>query len=317
MRAAVLQEPGKVELIETTLRPIGPRQLQLRVTQCGLCTSEVDLWLGRNDELLPAAIGHEVAGVVEEIGEGVTNSAVGDRVAAWVVDGGFAERIVVDEQHCVPIAPGIDYPAVAEPLACVVNAVELAAPALADDVVIVGAGYMGALVQLVTALRGARTIMVADIRDDALARAHALGATRTVNTQLESLGDAVAELTDGRGADLSYEVTGLQAGLDAVGEVTRMGGKVCIVGYHQGGVRTINLGQWNWMAFQIINCHFRPVETIMAGMRKGIELVNAGILDVSPLRTNIYPLESLNEAFETAAAKPDGFVKAVVEMPAS
>jgi len=67
------------------------------------------------------------------------------------------------------------------------------------------------------------------------------------------------------------------------------------------------------MAFQIINAHFRPVETIMAGMRKGIELVNAGALDVSPLRTNVYRLDDLAAAFETAAAKPSGFVKAVVE----
>ena len=315
MKAAVLQRAGQIEFIDRPLGGVGPGQVLLRIIQCGLCTSEVDLWLGRNDDLLPAAIGHEIAGIIEDVGEGVTNLAVGDRVAAWVHDGGFAERIVVDEAHCVPISLGVDYPAVAEPLACVVNAVELAAPALADDVVIVGAGYMGALVQLVTALKGPRTITVADIRDDALARAAALGATRTLNTERESLSEAIAEVTNGRGADLAYEITGLQAGLDAVGAVTRMSGKICVVGYHQGGVRTIPLGHWNWMAFHIINGHFRPVETIMAGMRKGMDLVNAGVLDVSSLRTNVYPLDGLAEAFETAVAKPDGFVKAVVEMP--
>jgi L-iditol 2-dehydrogenase len=315
MRAALLHAPGRLELVERPAEKLQPNQVRLHVTQCGLCTSEVDLWLGRNDALLPAFIGHEVAGVVDEVGREVHSVAVGDRVAAWILEGGFADEVVAEEAHVVKVAATVDYPAVAEPLACVVNAVELAAPALADNVLIIGGGYMGALVQLVTALKGPRSITVADIRDDALARAQRLGATRIVNTQHESLVDVVAELTDGRGADLTYEVTGIQAGLDLAGETTRMSGKLCIVGYHQGGARSIALGRWNWMAFQIINAHFRPVETIMAGMRKGMELVNAGVLDVSPLRTNVYRLDDLADAFETAAAKPSGFVKAVIETP--
>lgn len=314
MRAALLQGPGRLELVDRPAAELGPDQVRLRVTQCGLCTSEVDLWLGRNDELLPALIGHEVAGIVDEVGTNVRSVAMGDAVAAWVVEGGFADQVVADEAHLVKVASSVDYPAVAEPLSCVVNAVELAAPGLGDDVLIIGAGYMGALLQLVTALKGPRSITVADIRDDALVRAEALGATRVVNIERESLVDAVADITNGRGADLTYEVTGIQAGLDLAGETTRMSGKLCIVGYHQGAPRSIPLGRWNWMAFQIVNAHFRPVETIMSGMRKGIELVNAGVLDVSSLRTNVYRLDDLAEAFEAAVAKPNGFVKAVVEM---
>jgi L-iditol 2-dehydrogenase len=315
MRAALLQGPGRLELVDRPVADLGVGQVRLRVTQCGLCTSEVDLWLGRNDELLPALIGHEVAGVVDEVGPNVRSVAVGDGVAAWIVEGGFADQVVADEAHLVKVAPSVDYPAVAEPLSCVVNAVELAAPGLGDNVLIIGAGYMGALLQLVTALKGPRSTTVADIRDDALVRADELGASRVVNIARESLVDAVAEITDGHGADVTYEVTGIQAGLDLAGETTRMSGKLCIVGYHQGAPRSIPLGQWNWMAFQIVNAHFRSVETIMSGMRKGVELLNAGVLDVSPLRTNVYRLDDLAEAFEAAVSKPDGFVKAVVEMP--
>jgi threonine dehydrogenase-like Zn-dependent dehydrogenase len=123
----------------------------------------------------------------------------------------------------------------------------------------------------------------------------------------------VLEITDGRGADVTYEVTGVNAGLDLATEATRMSGKLCIVGYHQGERRTIDLARWNWMALEIVNAHFRDVETIMAGMRAGMRLVDAGILDVSPLVTNVYPLGSIATAFETATAKPPGFVKAVVE----
>jgi L-iditol 2-dehydrogenase len=67
------------------------------------------------------------------------------------------------------------------------------------------------------------------------------------------------------------------------------------------------------MAFEIVNAHFREIDTIMTGMRAGIRLVNAGVLDASPLVTGSYPLDRIGEAFQTAVAKPDGFVKAVIE----
>jgi L-iditol 2-dehydrogenase len=313
MKAALLTDPFRIELHERDLPPLGPTEARVRIQQCGVCTSELDLFTGKALEKLPAAIGHEIAGVVEDIGDDVTTLREGDHIAAWVHSGGFAEQTVVDERFCVPVAADVAYPAVAEPLACVVNAVELAAPALADDVVIVGAGYMGNLVQLVTALKGPRSIIVADVRADALSRARELGATRVVDTTTESLHDVVLDVTDGRGADLTYEVTGIGAGLELAGQVTRMSGKLCIVGYHQGGTRTIPLADWNWMAFELINAHFRDVDTIMRGMRAGMRLVNARLLDASPLVTDSYPLSRVADAFELAVEKPDGFVKAVVE----
>jgi threonine dehydrogenase-like Zn-dependent dehydrogenase len=313
VKAAVLTAPQTIELVETELPPVGQGQARLRILQCGVCTSELDLWAGHDPAQLPTRIGHEIAGVIEETGPGVSGLTPGQRVAAWVPGGGFAEQAVVEERFCVPVAPHVTYPAVAEPLACVVNAVELAAPALADDVVIIGAGFMGALVQMVTGLKGPRTITVADLRNDALDRAARLGATRVVNTTTDSLADAVGKVTDGCGADLSYEITGVSEGLRMAGEATRMSGKVCVVAYHQGGTREIPLGRWNWMAFQIVNAHFRDIDTIMHGMRAGMRLVNAGILDVSGLMTCTFPLASIAEAFEIASARPEHFVKAVVE----
>ena len=312
-KQAILTAPQQIELFERPLVPPAAGEVRIRVEQCGLCASEVDMWTGKAPDELPAAIGHEVAGVVEEAGEGATLQP-GDSVVAWVEPaGGFAEHVVVAERWCIPVSPGLAYPAVAEPLACIVNAVELAAPALADDIVIVGAGFMGNLIQLVGALKGPRSVTVADVRADALAHAAELGATRVVNTRAESLADVVAEVTDGRGADVTYEVTGVQAGLDLAGEVTRMSGKLCIVGYHQDGTRAIPLGRWNWMAFELLNAHFRDPEHVMRGMRAGMRLVETGALDVAPLVTHTYPLAGVADAFETAAAKPEGFVKAVVE----
>jgi 2-desacetyl-2-hydroxyethyl bacteriochlorophyllide A dehydrogenase len=312
LRAALLKAPHEVEVVERELPPLAPDQVLVDVTECGVCASDVDLWAGKSPESLPDPVGHEAAGVVAEVGGEVESLAPGDHVVTWVPGGGMAEAMVARERHCVPVAPDVPYPAVAEPLACIVNAVELASPRLGDDVVIVGAGYMGNLLQLVSALRGPRSITVADLRPDALRRARELGATRVVDTGSESLADVVAELTDGAGADVVYEVTGVQPGLDLAAEVTRMEGKLCIVGYHQGAPRTIDLGRWNWMAFQVVNAHFRDPAVVMAGMRAGMRLVESGRLDASSLVTHRYPLERTAEAFETAAARPDGFVKAVV-----
>ena len=313
MKAALLTEPYRIELVDRDLAALASRQVRVRVEQCGICTSELDLWTGKALHKLPAEIGHEVAGVVAEVGADVSTLRVGDRVAAWVEGGGFAEEAVVEERFCIPVAAGVTYAAVAEPLACVVNSVELAAPALADDVVIIGAGYMGNLLQLVSALKGPRTVTVADIRRDALERARALGATRVVDTGSESLVDAVKEVTDGRGADVSYEVTGTGKGLELAGAVTRMSGKLCIVGYHQGGSRTIPLAEWNWMAFELVNAHFRDIDTIMRGMRAVMRLDNAGARDASSLVTASFGLGQIEKAFELATSKPEGFVKAVVE----
>jgi L-iditol 2-dehydrogenase len=309
----MLVAPFEIELIERELPAPSSSQVLLRVDQCGVCASEIDVWTGKEPEELPAAIGHEAAGIVERVGDDVRGIQPGDHVAVWVDGGGFADRLLVEERFCIPVAADAPYPAVAEPLSCIVNAVELAAPRLGDDVVIVGAGYMGNLLQLVAALKGPRTITVADVRPDALARAERLGATRVIDTSQASLADAVRDVSDGGGADVSFEVTGAGAGLQVAAEATRMSGKLCIVGYHQGGARTIQLGRWNWMAFEIVNAHFRELETIMRGMRAGMRLVSAGVLDPSGLVTDAFPLGRVADAFHAATEKRNGFVKALVE----
>jgi L-iditol 2-dehydrogenase len=229
-------------------------------------------------------------------------------VAAWVTERGFADYVVVPAEHCFPAG---DVPlelALAEPLACAVNAVELAAPRLGDDVVIVGAGFMGNLVQKLVQLKGPRELIVADTRPDALERARRLGATRTVDVRDEALYDIEA--------DVAFEVTGVQPALDTLGDVTRMGGKVVIVGFHQGGVRELHLGAWNWMAYEIVNAHFRDVGTIMRGMRQGMRLLTSGRITLDDLVTHRFGLDRVNEAFATAVEKPPGFVKATVTMEA-
>jgi 2-desacetyl-2-hydroxyethyl bacteriochlorophyllide A dehydrogenase len=301
MRVAVLNAPRRLEVVEQPLREPGPGELLLRVASCGVCASELDMWEGRSDIDYPRFPGHEVSGVVERGGDGFKP---GDPVAAWVTERGFADYVVVRAAHCFHAG---DVPldlALAEPLACAVNAVELAAPRLGDDVVIIGAGFMGNLVQKLVQLKGPRTVTVIDTRTDALERARRLGATSAVDPREEY------DLQ----ADVAFEVTGVQPALETLGDVTRMGGKVAIVGFHQGGTRELPLGAWNWMAYDILNAHFRDVPTIMRGMRQGMRLLTSGRVTLGDLVTHRFALDEVNEAFAVAVEKPPGFVKATVTM---
>jgi len=312
MRIAVLREAGRFEIDEVAIPDVGPDEVLVKVAACGVCASELDTWKGIGNTAYPLHLGHEVSGTVERLGDDVSDLEVGDPVGVWVTSHGFAEYVAVRAEYCRP-ARGVRLDtALAEPLSCAANAVEKADVRLGHDVVLIGAGFMGHLVHQLADLRGPRQVIVADTRQDALDRATALGATRVVDVTQESLADVVGELTGGTGADVTFECTGTQAALVTAGEVTRMSGTIAMVGFHQGAAREIPLGYWNWMAFDLVNAHFRDVAIIMRGMTMGMRLLEAGRLSLEPLVTHRYAVEDIGTAFETLAAKPDGFVKATV-----
>jgi L-iditol 2-dehydrogenase len=314
MRIAVLRAPGRFDVVDEPSSLIGPGEVRLRVASCGVCTSELDIYRGATGHAtFPWYPGHEVAGVVAEVGPRVEDVPLGEHVAAWVTERGFGQEVTVLAEHCVPAG---DIPldlALAEPLACAVNAVEVTEVALADDVVIVGAGFMGLLILQLVAQRGPRHLVVADVRDEALERARSFGATHVVNVADEDAARVVAEITDGRGVDVSIEATGTQAALTLVGDVTRMSGTVSIAGYHQGAPREVDLAAWNWKAFRVANAHFRDVGVIMHGMRRASRLLVSKQISMEGLVTHRFPLERIDDAFGIAVEKPAGFVKAVVQ----
>jgi 2-desacetyl-2-hydroxyethyl bacteriochlorophyllide A dehydrogenase len=313
MNIALLRGPRDFALAEEPVPEIEPDEVLVRVAACGVCTSELDMWEGKaGQEIYPRYPGHEVSGVVERAGDQVTSLKKGEPVGVWVTQRGFAEYVAVKAEYCFPAGEIPLDQVLAEPLACAVNTVELANLSLGDDVVIIGAGFMGNLVQMLAGLQGPRHLIVADVRQDALDRALRLGATHVIDPSKEDLPGRVKELTGGRGADASFEVTGAQGPLQMLGEVTRMSGKVVIVGYHQGGMRQIPLAYWNWMAFRILNAHFRDIAVIRRGMQIGMRLLTSRRLSLEGLVSHRFPLSGINRAFETAHEKPEGFVKSTV-----
>jgi threonine dehydrogenase-like Zn-dependent dehydrogenase len=315
VRVAVLRGREAFEIVDAPVPTIRPDEVLVRVVVSGVCASELEAWLDGPPAGEERFLGHEVSGVVAERGADVTDVAVGDRVGVWVTERGFAEYVAVRAAYCFPAGDGPLDAALAEPLACSVNAVEAADVRLGDDVVVIGAGFMGNLVQELAALRGPRHVIVADARADALERAEALGATRVVDVTRESLPDGVRALTDGRGADITFECTGTQGALTTCGDTTRMSGRIAVVGYHQGPDRTVPLAYWNWMAFDLVNAHFRDVDVILRGMSVGMRLHAAGMLSLDRLVTHRFALDDIDDAFAALRDKPEGFVKAVITFP--
>jgi L-iditol 2-dehydrogenase len=312
MRIAVLTAPGSFEIREEPLPECGADEVLVKVAACGVCASELDTWRGVGTTDFPRFIGHEVSGTVVETGREVEEFQPGDDVGVWTEGRGYAEFVTAAAGNCRPAGGVPVEETLVEPVACAVNAVELADVRLGDDVLIIGAGFMGNLVQQLVRLRGARHVIVADTRKDALERAERLGATHVLNAASEDPSERVRALTDGKGADITFEVTGAQGPLVTAGETTRMSGTVVLVGFHQGEPRQIPLGYWNWMAFRIVNAHFREMATIARGMTTGMRLLTSGRLSLGGLVTHRFALEDIDEAFAAATAKPEGFAKATI-----
>lgn len=315
MKAAILEAPGRFVVTERPLPEIGSDEILVKSEVCGVCTSEVDMFEGKNKSLdYPRFIGHEVSGVVEEVGSRVTDLQPGDRVAVYSEGGGYAEYTVVPARWAVKLQEGtrFDY-ALGEPIACSVNGVRKAKPELNDSVALVGCGFMGLIMLQVFRASGAGSLIAIDRRRSALDLAEKLGATHTILA--DDPDDVIAEvkgLTDGQGVDIGVEGAGIQQTLDLTSKLVRMEGKLEVFGFHQGGMREVDWAYWNWMAFQIINGHTRTQSIYVDGMRIGIRLLESGKLNMEPLVTHRYGLKDINEAFESASAKQEGFVKGVI-----
>jgi threonine dehydrogenase-like Zn-dependent dehydrogenase len=96
------------------------------------------------------------------------------------------------------------------------------------------------------------------------------------------------------------------------GELTAIRGKLIIAGFHQDGLRQVNMQLWNWRGLDVINAHERDPEEYVKGMNKAVEAVKDGRLKPQPLFTHIFPAEDLQKAFELHHQNPEGFIKALI-----
>ncbi len=278
----------------------------MRLEGAGICASELPLYEGREwfeYPRRPGEPGHEGWGAIDAVGDHVRAVEVGQRVAL-ISQRAHAELDVTSAANVVALPPELD-PGMAfpgEPLACAVNAVTRAGVQPGARVAVVGCGFLGLLlIQLCAGV--ADEIVAVSRRSSSLELAQAMGATSVWRA-----GDRAPECDP---FDVVFEATGHQEPLDLASRLTAVRGRLVIVGYHQDGRRSIDMGLWNWRGLDVINAHERDPQVYVRGLVGAVEAVRAGRLDPGPLLTHRYPLTGLGEAYRVAAERPEGFVKAV------
>jgi threonine dehydrogenase-like Zn-dependent dehydrogenase len=181
-----------------------------------------------------------------------------------------------------------------------------------DTVGIIGIGFLGSLLTRLCADAGARVIAMAR-KPSALRVAERMGAHERI--ALEENWQAVEQvrgLTDGRLCDIVMECVGKQGPLELAGELAKERGRLVIAGYHQDGLRQVNLQLWNWRGLDVINAHEREQRVYIEGIREAVEAVSSGRVNPDPLYTHRFPLHRLDEALNLTKERPDGFMKALV-----
>jgi threonine dehydrogenase-like Zn-dependent dehydrogenase len=315
MRAAVLAAAGRtrVDAVHTPEPAAG--EVLIRLAGCGVCGSNLPVWEGRpwfSYPLEPGAPGHEGWGIIESIGDGVDTLAPGDRVA-MVSQHAFAELDTAPADACVLLPPSLaDVPMPGEPLGCAVNVFRRSGIQPGHTVVVVGIGFLGAVIVRLAARAGADVVAVSR-RPFALEIAEAQGAGLTIPLDgTDRVARTVEHLTGGTGADRVIEAIGSQEGLDLAGRLVRIRGRLVIAGYHQDGPRQVDMQLWNWRGLDVINAHERDPAVVREGIRGAVDLVADGTLDPAPLYTHRFGLDRLGEGLEMLRARPDGFLKALV-----
>jgi len=236
MKAALLFEPGRIEISDVQVPVAGPGQVLVNLESCGVCATDVKRFTGASKvPFLPFLLGHEPAGVVAEVGPGVASElAPGTRVAVepvftcghcygcrtgrvategvgmcenyevlgYSIDGAFAEYIAAPASAVHPLPDGLSFrdAALIEPVAACANGVLRATKLPPGTVVVVGTGFMGLVcVQLLKCL--GNRVIASDLRADRREAAQNLGADVVLDPSAEDVTQRVKELTSGRGAD--------------------------------------------------------------------------------------------------------------------
>jgi L-iditol 2-dehydrogenase len=274
---------------------------------------------------LPTVFGHEWAGEVIEVGEGVSWSKVGMRVRAgnsapclrcrmcqkgsfnlcedmmWLW-GAYAEyikvpaRMVLVNMQEIPSHVSFEEAAMTEPLACVLRGVEKANVKLGDSVAIIGAGPIGLLHLLTVKRMGAERIIVTDLIDERLEFARELGADEVANAGHEDVVKRVTELTGGYGADVVIEAIGQPTTWEQALKMVRKGGTVLEFGGCPPNTEIkVSTELLHYGDVTVIGA-FHTTPTYF---KKALNLIASKTINVEPLITRKMPLTKIKEAFET------------------
>lgn len=335
MRAAIFHGPGDLRISDIATEEPGPGEVSVEVRAAATCGTDLKSYRRGHPKLfptLPARFGHEFAGVVTAVGDGVTDFAPGMRVVAantapcgqcWActlgrqslcenlsfLNGAFAEQVVIPapivarNTYRLPDDLAFDRAAPLEPLATVVHGMAESGIELGDTVVVHGAGPIGLMFVQLSVLRGASVISV-DRSAWRLEQARSAGASVTVALSDSHDADEVAalirrETPGGRGADVGIEAVGLPAVWEQTVRTLRPGGTAVLFGgTPKGAPFSVDSSAMHYEEYTLKGVFHHTPKYV----RTAVELLATGKLDSSLLITEHRPLERLVDSLEDMAA---------------
>ena len=340
MRGMMYIAPGQLELRQVPVPQVGPDDVLVKIRAATTCGTDVKTYKRGYPKLTPPNLfGHELAGDVAAVGANVKNFSVGQRVVPhnsapcgtcfyckhdqqnmcpdlFLNWGAFADYILVPgpivRLNMYPIPDHLDYQqaSIMEPLSTVVHGQRMIQISKGETVAIIGSGGPIGLMHLQLAVRsGASKVIAVDLKDTRLEVAKKLGATHVINPDREDPVEAIKELTEGRGADVTIEATGAKIGWTNALMGARNGGRVLWFGGLPGGtmldVDTFKMHYGEITAIGVF--HSTPLDVYTA-----YQLICSGVIDTKSLVTKEMPLERLEEALK---AMMDGSVVKVAIKP--
>lgn len=317
MKYAVIEKAGSIVTRRKPVPSVEPGKLLVRVTRAGVCgTTEMHLFRGETDAPFPidsfnSCFGHEGAGIVEDVGDGVKAFGPGDRIA--YVGPCYAQFALVDPALAVKLPDDLASDEIlGEPFAVVLNTLDYVQACVLADVVLIGAGFMGLLLVQGLARMPPRRLIVADINGEKLLLAKSFGATDVVNPRQDDLRATVETLTHGCGAQVVIEASGSEDGLNACADLAAPGGKIILHGFYPGRP-SLDLATMHVKELTVINSHPHSAQRYQALLRRTRAAAQEKFFDLSRIVTHRFSLDELPDAF-TALADDPKLVKAVIDV---
>lgn len=309
----------KMEIREYDVPNPGHGQVRVKTMACGLCCWDSWLYRGVNAPgPYPYLIGHEGAGIVDMVGEGVKNLKVGDKVfCAGGGDPMMGEYFNTSEASLVKLPDDItDWPSVVyEPTVCAVNVLNQAEIKAGDHVVLVGAGYMGQLTLMgLTRASQAGRITVFELREDRRKMAESYGPTAVYDPESEEGKAAIAAIKAEGGADIVIDFGASDSGFHLADSMTKQAGKLVIGSFHRGDV-TFNGTKWHLGGLRVLNTSPMFDAHYLELLLRAYALIKRGVYEPEKLVTHtahIDDMDALETMFLRSIDKQDDYTKGVV-----
>ena len=341
MKSLLLRDYLQLELADFPQPQPGPGEVLIRVAACGICGSDVHGYDGGSGRRIPPIVmGHEAAGVVTAIGEGVTRFQPGDRVTFdstvycrecvfcrrgevnlcdnrevigvscgdYRRHGAFAEYIAVPEHIIYPLPEAMSFPeaAMLEAVSVALHAVHVSGDLKGQTALVIGAGMIGLLTFQAARAAGAARVFIADIDDTRLNLARTLGVDEAFHLSGPDLTREILNQTAGLGADLVLEAVGRTETIATAIDSVRKGGTVTLIGNITPEVK-IHLQK-------VVSRQIRLQGSAASSGEypEAIDLVASGKIKVKPLITAVAPLEDGPQWFKRLYAHEPNLMKVVL-----